>query len=387
MKKIGTEVLFLKTGANNPRNGEGSMICTKDGRILYIYTEYVGDDCEDHARAQISVCESADGGAHWSHSRVLIAKPNGAQNIMSPSVFRMKDGAMGLVYLRKDVREDDGVICTPLFTRSDDEGQTWSEPRGCGFPIGYYCVVNDGVLVTDNGRIYVPASYTGEIRDAMHTMKIKPIPHISDIRIAYSDDHGQSWQVCPRVLSSPYPRMGGLFEPGMLEHRDGTLWLYARTPLGHQYQSFSRDGGMSWTEVEPNCRFTTPDAPMRVKRLGDYVAAIYNPIGYSCLFPETERWGSPKRTPIVITVSTADGKDLNDSTVSFANGAFLDVAKHTYLLEDDLTNSYCYPSALALEDGILVSYYHSDGSRECLHAAKIVKIQYEELIGAGGAEQ
>ncbi len=379
MKKIGKEVLFLKTGINTPRNGEGSMIRTKDGRILYVYTEYVGDNCRDHAEARISVCESSDEGENWSQSRILIPKPSDAQNIMSPSVFRMNDGSMGMVYLRKDIRDDNGVLCMPLFIRSDDEGKTWSEPRGCGFPSGYYCVVNDGVLVTKSGRIYVPTSYTGEIRDVMHTMKNKPIPHVSDVRIAYSDDHGQSWQVCEQALSSPYPKQGGLFEPGMFEHDDGTLWIYARTALGHQYQSFSYDNGKSWTAIEPNCRFTTPDSPMRVKRLGDYVAAIYNPIGYNCLFPATERWGSPKRTPIVISISKTDGKDLNDSSVSAAHGGFLDVAKNTYLLEDDLTNSYCYPSALALKDGILISYYHSDGSNECLHAAKIIKIRYEEF--------
>ncbi len=379
MKKIGKEVLFLKTGPDNPRNGEGSFIRTKDGRILYIYTEYAGDHCRDHAEARISVCESHDEGEHWSHPRVVISKPADAQNIMSPSVFRMKDGAMGMVYLRKDVREDDGVICMPLFVRSDDEGETWMEPRGCGFPVGYYCVVNDGVLVTKSGRIYVPTSYTGEIRDAMHTMKVKPIPHISDVRIAFSDDNGQSWQVCDQVLSSPYPKMSGLFEPSMFEHEDGTLWLFARTALGHQYQSFSYDNGKSFTAVEPNCRFTTPDSPMRVKHLGPYAAAIYNPIGYNCLFPAAERWGCPKRTPLVISVSMQDGKDLNDSSVSPANGGFSEIAKHTYLLEDDMTNSYCYPSALALRDGILISYYHSDGSNECLHAAKVIKIRYEEF--------
>ena len=34
MKKIGKEVLFLSTGEKNPRNGEGSLLRLKDGRIL-----------------------------------------------------------------------------------------------------------------------------------------------------------------------------------------------------------------------------------------------------------------------------------------------------------------------------------------------------------------
>lgn len=379
MKKIGKEVLFLKTGNGIPRNGEGSMLRTRDGRVLFVFTEYAGDNRRDHAEAHISICVSHDEGERWSRPRILIAKPTDAQNIMSPSLFRMRDGGMGMVYLRKDAREDGGMICMPLFIRSDDEGETWSQPRSCGFPDGYYCVVNDGVLVTKNGRIYIPTSYTGEIRDAMHVMRNPPVPHVSDIRIAYSDDCGKGWQVCEQVLSSPYKNRYGLFEPSMLEHEDGTLWLYARTAFGHQYQSFSYDEGKSWSAPIPNCRFTTPDAPMRVKRLGRYVAAVYNPIGYNCLFPETESWGSPKRTPLVLTVSKKDGTDLSDPSMSCVNGGFLEIAKQTYLLEDDRSNSYCYPSALAVADGILVAYYHSDGSGECLSACKMIKIRYEEL--------
>ena len=43
MKKIGKEVLFLSTCKENPRNGEGSFIQTKDGRIMFVYTQYYGD--------------------------------------------------------------------------------------------------------------------------------------------------------------------------------------------------------------------------------------------------------------------------------------------------------------------------------------------------------
>ena len=41
MKKVGREVLFLATGQDNPRNGEGAMIRRRDGSILLIYTAYM----------------------------------------------------------------------------------------------------------------------------------------------------------------------------------------------------------------------------------------------------------------------------------------------------------------------------------------------------------
>ena len=48
MKTVGKTVLTLPTGEGNPRNGEGTFIRLKDGRIMYTYTRYYGDDWHDH---------------------------------------------------------------------------------------------------------------------------------------------------------------------------------------------------------------------------------------------------------------------------------------------------------------------------------------------------
>ena len=69
MKTIGREVHFLKTGAGNPRNGEGSFIRLLDGRILYAYTKYYGESGSDEATARIEAIYSADEGESWSASR------------------------------------------------------------------------------------------------------------------------------------------------------------------------------------------------------------------------------------------------------------------------------------------------------------------------------
>ena len=60
MKKIGRQVCLLATGENNPRNGEGAFIRLTDGRILYGFTEYIGDSWNDHAHARLSGIISAD---------------------------------------------------------------------------------------------------------------------------------------------------------------------------------------------------------------------------------------------------------------------------------------------------------------------------------------
>lgn len=379
MKKIGKEVLFLKTGEHNPRNGESTMVRLKDGRIMHTYTEYYGDDWEDHCTARISACYSSDEGETWTRPTVIIAKPDAAQNIMSPSLLRLPDGALGMIYLRKDVQDDGGVTCMAVFTRSEDEGESWSEAINCGMPLGYYCGINDGVLVTKGGKIMMPMSYHGKRYDALHLMKENNAWQAGDIRVAVSEDSGKTWYEDGTVLRSPYADFAGLAEPGLFEHENGDLWAYMRTGYGHQYQSLSYDAGKTWTAVEVNPRFTTPDAPMRVKRVGEYVAAVYNPIAYNCLRTDEEVWGSPRRTPIVVSLSKDDGRSFSDRNKTFCGRAFADIVANTYLLEDDTSDSYCYPSILETKDGFLVSYYHSDGSAVCLNSSKVVKVYFSEL--------
>ena len=53
--------------------------------------------------------------------------------------------------------------------------------------------------------------------------------------------------------------------------------------------------------------------------------------------------------------------------------------KDVYLLEDDYTNSYCYPAMIETKDGFLVAYYHSNNSTYCLNSSKITKVYRTEI--------
>ncbi len=138
MKHIGKEVLFLATKEGNPRNGESTFIRLKDGRIMFAYTEYYGDSWDDHAIAHLCACWSSDEGETWTRPTVIVEKDEKAQNIMSPSLVRMNNGDLGILYLRKEVMPDNGITCMPVFRRSADEGKTWSDMQRCDIPDGYY---------------------------------------------------------------------------------------------------------------------------------------------------------------------------------------------------------------------------------------------------------
>lgn len=373
MKKVGKQVLFLETGKGNPRNGEGSFIRLKNGDILHAYTEYFGDDWADHAIAHICACTSSDEGETWSDKFIFLEKDENAENYMSVSLLRMANGDLGMIFLRKEdasKREKEfycNFLCMPMFTRSADEGKSWSEPIVMGVDDGYYCGINDGVAVQRSGRILMPMS--------SHTKE-----NSATVIITYSDDDGKSWGVLPHEFKTPFSEKTiGLGEPGVYEISDGELWMWCRTLYGHQYESRSYDNGVSWTGVEPNFYFTSPDSPMRVKDVGDYTVSLFNPVPCLCTREDYTVRGSIRRTPLVCAVSDDRGRSF-DSFGSCVNGKkMIEFSRRAFYLEDDLTSTYCYPSIIAVKDGFLVAYYHSNGGDYTLNCLKITKVYYDEI--------
>ena len=199
------------------------------------------------------------------------------------------------------------------------------------------------------------------------------------IRLLYSDDNGRSWDFLPLDIFLCYSEGLGLTEPGVIEFDDGTLWVYFRTPYGYQYQAFSHDGGNTFTGVEPNLYFTSPDSPMLVRQISRGTLAVFNPQGFNCMVDRLESWGSAKRTPFVLALSHDDGRSFSTAVRTPDRTAMWKFCENLYYIEDDRKESYCYPAIIGVKDGLLVSYYHSNGSVVCLNSMKIVKIGFDEL--------
>lgn len=355
MKKIGRQVLFIGTSENNPRNGEGAFIRLNNGSILFGYTEYIGDAWEDDATARISAVVSHDEGETWSEPFVLFEKPENCMNIMSLSFLRMNNGDIGAFYIFKNLDGTDKI----LFTRSADEAKTWSEPISCMACLDeqdYYVLNNDRVLRLKSGRIIFAVARHTVLTDHKEFM-----PGV--ICYFISDDDGKTWYKTDTEFSCPFPNNpDGYEEPGLYELPDGRLWCYIRTSLGFQFECFSADEGITWTVPEPNLMLSSACSPMLVKDCGEFTVAVFNPVPEHVLRPESEPWG---RTPYTAAVSRDRAKTFDKSML--------------FYIEDDLSNGYCYPAIIEVENGFLVAYYHSNGTDICLNSTKITKIMYEEL--------
>ncbi len=355
MKKIGRQVLLISTSEDNPRNGEGSFIRLKNGAIMFGFTEFIGETREDEENARISYIVSYDEGETWSDRKILFEKPFGSINIMCLSFIRMNNDDIGAFYIVKNNDGTDKIV----FTRSDDEGKTWSEPISCLDCLDvqdYYVLNNDRVIKLDNGRIILPMA-----RHTIHGGFENFAPGV--ICFFVSDDDGNTWYKTETEFPCPFKNnIDGYEEPGLYVFSDGKIWCYIRTDIGFQFEAFSEDNGITWTFPEPNMFFSSACSPMLVKDCGKYTVAVFNPIPEHSLRKDSEPWG---RTPYVIAVS-------DDGGVTFEKDRL-------FYLEDDLDNGYCYPAIYNEDNYFLVAYYHSFGTDNCLNCCKIIKIMHDEI--------
>ncbi len=344
MKKFaGREVCRMAVTEANTRNSEGCFLRLKDGSVLYAYSHY-GVAGEDRSACDIGCIQSYDEGETWCDRRILYAKKNN-DNLMCPSLLRMENGDMGLFYLFRDGDRHDGPLCgfpSVRFVRSADEGETWSDPITCT-PEDWPVITENGhVIRLKNGRILIAIAHHG--MDGGRG------------RMAYvvSDDDGKTFRPIDQILGGPDPAVtdSGLQETMAFETDGGRIRAFARTDLCVQYESYSDDNGETWSHPEPNKNFPSPCSPMMMKKAGELVLAVLNPVPphYE---PVNLTWRND-RDPMVVMVSDND-------TASFDK---------VFCLDTD--GGCCYPDIFDGGDYALVGY-------QSFNDGVIIKIDLDEF--------
>ena len=331
------------------RNSEGAFIRLNDGSIYFAFSRFSGSD-NDAAPSDIVAIRSCDEGETWSEPETVIpASVYGATNTMSVSLLRMNNGDIGLFH---GVRA--GTIGYHVLSLSSDEGKTFYRHITCSLKDrpGYYVMNNDRVERLSSGRIIMPMAFH---RGGHSIDRTAYFDGRAFNVFLYSDDDGETWAEAPGAVYPNFTRSTtGLQEPGIIEKKNGVLWGYARTDMMYQYEYFSMDGGMHWTEAQPS-RFTSPRSPMKIKRhpeTGD-LYAVWNPIPpYNGRPYDKAGWG---RTPLVWAVSKDDGVTWSDYTV----------------IEDKDDHGYCYPAMFFTNDGAMLCAYCAGGPEDGICLARL----------------
>lgn len=341
--------IIVPTTSANTRSGEGSAILLKNGEILLIYSRFTGGGA-DHDTAELfgGMLDPVTGDI--LDGKIFFKDPT-ALNQMSVSLERLLDGDIGILFLRKSAPDADDIF----FSRSSDEGNSWSTPVKVNSISDetYMVVNNDRLRQFSSGRIAVPVALKGTPNES------------SSLGLFYSDDGGKNWFLSDRVraldknIRPPHSLREQdrqywhdgcnykhrLQEPGVEELSEGRILIYCRTTLGYMYQAYSGDNGKTWSELKAAPEIISPAAPQSIRRIpgSKRLLCVFTDRSSVSFANADEYWNW--RTPLTIAVS-----DDNAATWQILGN-----------IEDD-SHNYCYESILFLEDKILLTYYESENT-------------------------
>jgi|GEM_PF-103212 len=350
-------LMAIEPNEANRRNSEGDIVELADGRLCLVYTRYT-DGKRDHSPAVLAMRTSADGGRTWSGDRILV--PNeGKCNVMSVSILRLDSGELLLFYSRTDEKLRRS---TTFVRRSDDEFRTLGDPVRVTWLEGYHVVNNDRVLKLSTGRLIVPAGLHTGFDEAG---RITDFSSKAVVMTYYSDDGGRTWQRSRTEITPVDKRELVLQEPGVVELKDGRLWMYMRTSHGFQYGCHSGDGGVTWSKPRPT-PLASPLSPATIERIpwtGDLLC-VWNDHSGAHPFPEG------RRAPLCAAISSDEGLTWRPSRV----------------IEGDPGGWFCYTSMTFLEDRVLLAYCAGDRQVGRLSRLKVTALSRDWIYGGADTD-
>jgi hypothetical protein len=324
----GTVTLELAPEPGRFRSSEGAFVSLDDGRILLVYTKFVGG-YKDDASAVIVSRTSSDGGRTWSADDAPVVSGEGRSNVMSASLLRLADRRVLMLYLVKDSNRE----VRPRIRTSGDDCRSWSAPVDPTSERGAFIVNNDRVVQLHGGRLIIPAAWLPPQEPALGEH------WVCSATFFLSDDAGTTWRRSRSTWGLDDPRTrSGLQEPGVVEPADGRLFAWCRTDMGCQYGLWSADAGETWSAPE-RTEFISPLSPMSVKRIpatGDLLA-LWN--DHSGRFPFDR--DDPGRQPLAGAISRDEGRTWENHR----------------LVEGDLSRGYHYTAIFFPDDrNVLLGY-------------------------------
>lgn len=251
------EPAIVKSAASN----EATMIRRSSGELVIFFINRPGD------ANKMMVIRSHDDGISWSEPAVAFDLPG--QAYYANQVLEDDQGTLHVVFhLFSSGANGYRGRHLDLWHTQKRLDADWEKPKK--IYDGYVGSMR-GFIQLSNGRLLLAFAR------AMPAREQKPAPGAADYGwnetiACYSDDHGDTWELSPGTVNievdpTNITRYGGV-EPAIIQLTDGRVWMLVRTNKGQLYESFSGDGGSTWSQPQPT-PFISSDSPATLLRLGD----------------------------------------------------------------------------------------------------------------------
>jgi len=286
----------------------------------------------DSPKAFFVLASSDDDGETWSKPRMVLDShspdlPMG-RSILVGNLWTDPQGRLWLFFDQSMKMFDGrGGVWATVCDDPDAEQPTWSKPTRI-----WHGVTLNKPTVLASGAWMLPISL--DERGGLHDFKgcFRNLDPLRGANVFVSKDQGKSWQ---RRGMANFPNPDW-HEHMIVERRDGSLWMLARTRKGIM-ESTSTDVGRTWSKATPSA-IKHPNARFHIRRLAS---------GRLLLIKHGDQIDSHKgRVKLSAWLSDDDGK-------SWQGGLVLDDRK-----------GISYPDGFQAPDGVLYISYDRNRSTD-----------------------
>ena len=296
--------MVAEASEERPRNGGADIVELKDGSIFMakmdIFSSDLAEPAGDDAPSDLITMVSRDGGRTWGDRRTFIKPAPDETAAYTPGLLRLRNGEVLFRYemYHRFVQGEEKCV-SGYACKSRDECRSFSDPVTMFSRSAHHSGSQGDLRQLSTGRIVAPTCYMEGTALQDEGKGLAP----TDTSVAgcfYSDDEGETWAECDNYVYLP---MRGTMEPKIEELADGRLLMVMRTQLGSVFQSFSRDGGQTWSDPQTTGLASPESCPglRRIPRTGDLLL-IWNDSPYDGKF---DHYGV--RSPLSAAISKDDG--------------------------------------------------------------------------------
>jgi predicted neuraminidase len=280
-----------------------STIVESNGRLV---AAWFGGTREKHP--DVGIWLSRFEGGKWTPPVEVangVESPEKRYPTWNPVLFQPRRGPLMLFY---KVGPNPDAWWGMLMT-SDDGGKTWSKPRR--LPDGILGPIKNKPVQLSNGDILSP---TSSEHDGWR------------VHFERTSDGGKTWQATAPINDG---KEFGVIQPSILFHRDGRLQVLCRSRQGKVVESWSGDGGKTWSKPAATA-LPNPNSGTDAVTLKDGRQLLV----YNHTTTTAGRWGGP-RSPLNVAVSD-DGRNW----------------KAALVLESE-PGEFSYPAVIQTADGLV----------------------------------
>lgn len=232
---------------------------------------------------------SKDNGRNWDSVFVSDGNLYGKKDPLNGEYIRLFSGNNDSVF---SIRSDGGIDGKWTKTLIDTNGAIMVKP----------------VIFIDNGARAIAAFHT---------------KYRNGCGVYYSNNSGITWKKSNQVNTPPHEAKGfhkgqrwnhGAVEPSVVELKDGRLWMLIRNAQDNLFESFSEDGGETWSTPVPSRFYGTITMPTIQRLKNGSLLLIWS---NTTPLPEVEHSGGywedvfTNRDAIHAAISDDDGKTWN----------------------------------------------------------------------------